>query len=109
MSFEPSRVPSLSAHVMGARDSPSSARNEPHSRTGIMKERRNGHDYDRMSWKPLPFTEQDVTLIHMGGRARGAPQSKKVSSSSGGICGVRSGLAVTALLRYRDTVQVPLY
>jgi hypothetical protein len=43
-----------------------------HSESGIMKAQWNGADYQRMAWKPLPFTDEDVLLIHRGLKAREA-------------------------------------
>ena len=41
-----------------------------HSETGIMKARWTSEDYKRMVVNPLPFTEEDVRLIHSGVEGR---------------------------------------
>jgi hypothetical protein len=43
-----------------------------HSESGVMKATWTGADYQRMAWKPLPFTDEDVLLIHRGLKAREA-------------------------------------
>ena len=43
-----------------------------HSESGVMKANWTGADYQRMAWKPLPFTEEDVLLIYRGLKAREA-------------------------------------
>jgi hypothetical protein len=37
-----------------------------HSSTGVMKAQWDNKDYEQMAWKPLPFTPDDVVLIHDG-------------------------------------------
>jgi hypothetical protein len=37
-----------------------------HSESGVMKARWTGPDYTGMAWKPLPFTPEDIDLIHRG-------------------------------------------
>jgi hypothetical protein len=37
-----------------------------HSERGLMKATWDGSDYQAMMWKPLPFTPQDIELIHGG-------------------------------------------
>ena len=49
-----------------------------HSDSGVMKARWDSDDYKNMAWKPLPFLERDVYLIHTGlkwlrNRANSAP------------------------------------
>jgi hypothetical protein len=41
-----------------------------HSDSGVMKARWTGKDYAAMAWKPLPFTPEDILLIHLGFRSR---------------------------------------
>jgi hypothetical protein len=43
-----------------------------HSESGLMKANWTGEDYQRMAWKPLPFTDEDVRLIHSGLKVREA-------------------------------------
>jgi hypothetical protein len=42
-----------------------------HSESGLMKAQWTGADYQQMTWEPLQFTDDDVTLIHSGRKARG--------------------------------------
>jgi hypothetical protein len=37
-----------------------------HSDRGLMKATWDGSDYQTMMWKPLPFTPEDIELIHRG-------------------------------------------
>ena len=53
-----------------------------HSETGVMRERWQTDDYQRMAWQPLSFTELDVSLIHAGiatrpARLRAASAAKR--------------------------------
>jgi hypothetical protein len=41
-----------------------------HSKTGVMKARWSSDDYTHMHLKPLPFTAEDIELIHLGLAAR---------------------------------------
>jgi hypothetical protein len=41
-----------------------------HSDSGVMKATWTGEEFQRMRFKPLPFTEEDVVLIHRGLNAR---------------------------------------
>jgi hypothetical protein len=43
-----------------------------HSESGVMKARWDSQDFAQMSWKPLPFTANDVDLIQRGLDARDA-------------------------------------
>jgi hypothetical protein len=43
-----------------------------HSDRGVMKATWGGADYKAMTWKPLPFTPEDIELIHRGLAARAA-------------------------------------
>ena len=43
-----------------------------HSESGVMKARWDSQDFAQMSWKPLPFTAEDVDLIQRGLAARDA-------------------------------------
>lgn len=43
-----------------------------HSETGVMKARWNADDYRQMHFNPLPFTAEDIELIHLGLAARAA-------------------------------------
>ena len=37
-----------------------------HSESGILKAQWTGAEYQQMNWKPLQFTDEDVSLIHHG-------------------------------------------
>jgi hypothetical protein len=39
---------------------------ERHSESGVMKARWTVEDYAEMTWRPLPFTPEDIKLIHSG-------------------------------------------
>jgi hypothetical protein len=41
-----------------------------HSDSGVMKARWTDQDYAAMAWKPLPFTPEDILLIHLGFRSK---------------------------------------
>ncbi len=43
-----------------------------HAATGVMKASWDANDFSEMSWKPLPFTDDDVDLIQRGLDAREA-------------------------------------
>jgi hypothetical protein len=43
-----------------------------HSESGIMKALWTGADYQRMTWEPLQFADEDVILIHHGLKVREA-------------------------------------
>jgi len=43
-----------------------------HSQTGVMKANWDGHDFEQMSYKPLPFAPEDIELIQLGLRPRAA-------------------------------------
>jgi hypothetical protein len=40
-----------------------------HSDSGVMKARWTDQDYAAMAWKPLPFTPEDILLVHLGFRS----------------------------------------
>lgn len=49
-----------------------------HSETGVMKPRWDSHDFLQMTHEPLPFTAEDIALIHLGLRSlarRGATRA----------------------------------
>ena len=43
-----------------------------HSESGVMKAQWDASDFLQMTWKPLPFTDDDVDLIQRGLDAREA-------------------------------------
>jgi hypothetical protein len=48
-----------------------------HSDRGLMKATWDGSDYQAMMWKPLPFTPEDIELIHRGLAARANPAASQ--------------------------------
>jgi hypothetical protein len=48
-----------------------------HSDRGLMKATWDGSDYQAMMWKSLPFTPEDVELIHRGLAARANPAASQ--------------------------------
>jgi hypothetical protein len=73
---QPNRVPSLLAHVLAHEITHVLQGIVRHSGSGVMKASWDESDYCQMAWKPLPFTELDVHLIHRGidGRALSPPR-----------------------------------
>jgi hypothetical protein len=54
-----------------------------HSATGIMKARWTTGDYRAMDYSPLPFTPEDVDLIHAGLAKRGGTEALSGSALAG--------------------------
>jgi hypothetical protein len=50
-----------------------------HSVSGVMKAHWESDDYLKMKWKPLSFTGDDVTLIHLGLDARASSRAGAVT------------------------------
>jgi hypothetical protein len=63
---EARRAPSLLAHVLVHEITHILQGCIRHSAEGIMKTRWDLSDYDRMAWKPMEFTEEDVRFIYLG-------------------------------------------
>jgi hypothetical protein len=77
MAAEPRRVPTLLAHVLAHEVAHILQGVNRHSEEGIMKARWNEGDHREMSWKPLPFTSEDVELIQRGLDARALRLAKR--------------------------------
>lgn len=69
-SAKPRSLPSRLAHVVVHEITHILQGEVRHSETGVMKASWNDADYDEMAWRPLPFTETDIILIHQGLEAR---------------------------------------
>ena len=69
-SAEPRVLPTKLAHVMVHEITHILQGESRHSETGVMKAAWDDADYDAMAWKPLPFTETDILLIHQGLESR---------------------------------------
>ena len=65
-SVGPLTAPSLLAHVLAHEIAHMLQGVTRHSETGVMKEQWQARDIERMAWRPLSFTEDDVRLIHLG-------------------------------------------
>jgi hypothetical protein len=63
---EPAQVSSLLAHVMTHEITHLLQGISRHSETGVMKARWDSHDFLQMTRAPLPFTPEDINLIHRG-------------------------------------------
>jgi len=67
---EPRSQPALLAHVLVHEVGHILEGVSRHSTNGVMKAHWDQHDYMDMTWKPLPFAQEDVLLIHLGLNAR---------------------------------------
>ena len=63
---EPAVTARLLAHVLAHEVTHILQGTVRHSETGVMKARWGEKDYSYLAWKPLPFTAEDVVLIHAG-------------------------------------------
>src|SRR5256885_3999264 len=61
---KPVQISSLLAHVLVHEVTHILQGIHRHSRRGLMKATWDGSDYQAMMWKPLPFTPEDIELIH---------------------------------------------
>jgi hypothetical protein len=82
---KPSQTPSLLAHVLSHELTHILQGIHRHSDRGLMKATWDGADYVAMMWKPLPFTPEDIELIHRGlaartARAASPPQEEKTET-----------------------------
>ena len=68
----PNQVSSVLAHVMVHEVTHILQGIPRHSESGVMKAHWDAGDYLQMTWNPLPFSDEDVTLIERGWAARGA-------------------------------------
>jgi hypothetical protein len=64
------QISSLLAHVLAHEVTHILQGIHRHSDRGLMKATWDGSDYQAMMWKPLPFTPEDIELIHRGLAAR---------------------------------------
>ena len=69
---KPAQMSSLLAHVLAHEVTHILQGIHRHSGRGLMKANWDGADYQAMTWKPLPFTPEDIDLIHRGLAARAA-------------------------------------
>ena len=63
---QPNRLPAILAHVMVHEITHILQGVHRHSESGVMKAGWTADDFNEMAFKPLPFTQEDVTLIHNG-------------------------------------------
>jgi hypothetical protein len=63
---QPNRLPGLLAHVMVHEITHILQGVHRHSESGVMKAGWTTDDFNEMAFKPLPFTQMDVELIHHG-------------------------------------------
>jgi len=63
---QPNRLPGVLAHVMVHEITHIMQDVHQHSDTGVMKAQWTLEDFDEMAFRPLPFTDTDVELIHNG-------------------------------------------
>jgi|HubBroStandDraft_6_1064221.scaffolds.fasta_scaffold152216_2 hypothetical protein len=63
---DPRRVPAVLGHVLVHEITHVLEGVARHSAEGVMKAHWTNEDYSRMCWKPLPFADEDVALIHRG-------------------------------------------
>ena len=75
----PTQVSTLLAHVIAHEITHLLQGISRHSETGVMKAQWSAHDFLQMAYKPLPFTPEDVDLIHRGLR-RFAASADSVAS-----------------------------
>ena len=68
--FEARRMPYVLAHVLAHEITHILQGVGRHSDSGVMKAEWDEKDFNRMAWRRLPFTEEDVRLIHLGLAAR---------------------------------------
>jgi hypothetical protein len=68
----PNQVPILLAHVLVHEVTHILQGIPRHSESGVMKAQWDSSDFSQMTWKPLPFTNEDIDLIQRGLDAREA-------------------------------------
>jgi hypothetical protein len=71
------QISSLLAHVLAHEVTHILQGIHRHSDRGLMKATWDGSDYQAMMWKPLPFTPEDIELIHRGLAARAARSASR--------------------------------
>lgn len=62
----PNQVPSVLAHVLVHEVTHILQGIPRHSESGVMKAQWDSNDFAQMTWKPLPFTDEDIDLIQRG-------------------------------------------
>ena len=67
---KPGNVSCLLGHVMAHEIAHVLQGVKRHSESGVMKANWTGLDYEKMTWKPLQFADEDVQLINRGLEAR---------------------------------------
>jgi hypothetical protein len=80
-SAKPKSFPSRLAHVMVHEITHILQGVVRHSESGVMKASWTEADYDEMSWKPLPFTQTDILLIHRGLESRAARAAARAQTT----------------------------
>jgi hypothetical protein len=70
--MQPNYVPAVLAHVLVHEVTHILQGFPRHSESGVMKAQWDSSDFTQMTWKPLPFAEDDVDLIQRGLDARDA-------------------------------------
>ena len=70
--MQPNQVPAVLAHVLVHEVTHILQGLPRHSDNGVMKAHWDSQDFAQMTWKPLPFTDDDVDLIQRGLDAREA-------------------------------------
>src|SRR2546426_12714204 len=76
---KPVQMSSLLAHVLVHEVTHILQGIHRHSGLGLMKANWDGSDYQAMTWKPLPFTPEDIDLIHRGLAARAARAASQLT------------------------------
>jgi len=70
--MQPNQVPAVLAHVLVHELTHILQGFPRHSESGVMKAQWDSQDVAQMTWKPLPFTDDDIDLIQRGLDARDA-------------------------------------
>jgi hypothetical protein len=68
--MQPNHVPAVLAHVLVHEITHILQGFQRHSECGVMKAHWDSSDFSQMTWKPLPFTDDDIDLIQRGLGAR---------------------------------------
>ena len=78
-------APVVLAHVLVHEITHILQRMERHSESGVMKACWTIEDYAEMKWKPLPFTPEDIDLIHRGLAKRAGVGTLDAAHSAPGV------------------------
>jgi hypothetical protein len=76
---EPGAAPYLLGHVLAHEITHILQGVNRHSASGVMKAHWESDDFLKMKWRPLSFTEEDVTLIHLSLDARSSRRAGSMS------------------------------